>query len=276
MLKDIVVNLTGGGPQDFAADYAVSVAKSFGAHVTGIAFVFDPVIPDAGLGAVSPSLIEMQRDDNARAAKDAASQFVTVAKAAGVSAETRILDASLAGATTEFGRIARRFDIAVVGQSQREYGAAEELMIEGALFESGRPIIVVPYIQKQGLSLERVMVCWDGSRNAARAAADAMPLLARAKAVEVAVVVTGRGSAKELPGADFAQHLARHGLKVDLAELVAADIDVPNTILSHAADAGTDFIVMGGYGHSRWREFVLGGATRGILGSMTLPVLMSH
>ena len=275
MLKDIVVNLTGGGPQDFAADYAISVAKAFGAQVTGIAFVFDPVIPDAGLGAVSPSLIEMQRDDNARIAKDAVSGFVAAAKNAGVSAETRILDASLAGATSEFGRIARRFDIAIVGQSQREYGSAEELMIEGALFESGRPIIVVPYIQKQGLSLERVMACWDGSRNAARAIADAMPFLTRAKAVEL-VIVTEPRKIGETTGTHMAEHLVRHGVAVNVKSISRGDIDVQSALLSHAADNGTDFIVMGGYGHSRLREFIWGGVTRNMLSAMTVPVLMSH
>ena len=275
MLKDIVVNLTGGGPQDFAADYAISVAKAFGAQVTGIAFVFDPVIPDAGLGAVSPSLIEMQRDDNARAAKDAISRFVAAAKGAGVSAETRILDASLAGATAEFGRIARRFDIAAVGQSQREYGSAEELMIEGALFESGRPIIVVPYIQKQGLTLERVMVCWDGGRMAARAIADAMPFLTRAKAVEL-VIVTEPRKIGETTGTHMAEHLVRHGVAVNVKSISRGDIDVQSALLSHAADNGTDFIVMGGYGHSRLREFIWGGVTRNMLNAMTVPVLMSH
>ena len=275
MLKDIVVNLTGGGPQDFATDYAISVAKAFGAQVTGIAFVFDPVIPDAGLGAVSPSLIEMQRDDNARAAKDAVSRFVAAAKSAGVSAETRIIDASLAGATNEFGRIARRFDIAAVGQSQREYGAAEELMIEGALFESGRPIIVVPYIQKQGLTLERVMVCWDGSRNAARAIGDAMPFLTRAKAVEL-VIVTEPRKIGETTGTHMAEHLVRHGVPVNVKSISRGDIDVQSALLSHAADNGTDFIVMGGYGHSRLREFIWGGVTRNMLSAMTVPVLMSH
>ncbi len=275
MLKDIVVNLTGGGPQDFATDYAISVAKAFGAQITGIAFVFDPVIPDAGLGAVSPSLIEMQRDDNARAAKDAVSRFVAAAKSAGVSAETRIIDASLAGATNEFGRIARRFDIAAVGQSQREYGAAEELMIEGALFESGRPIIVVPYIQKQGLTLERVMVCWDGSRNAARAIGDAMPFLTRAKAVEL-VIVTEPRKIGETTGTHMAEHLVRHGVPVNVKSISRGDIDVQSALLSHAADNGTDFIVMGGYGHSRLREFIWGGVTRNMLSAMTVPCLMSH
>ncbi len=275
MIKDIVVNLTSGGPQDFAADYAISVGKAFGAQTTGIAFVFDPVIPDAGLGGVSPSLIEIQRDENARTAKDAVSRFVAAAKGAGVSAETRILDASLAGATSEFARIARRFDVAVVGQSQREYGATADLMIEAALFDSGRPIIVVPYIQKQGLTLDRVMVCWDGGRTAARAIADAMPFLLRAGTVEV-VIVTEPHKTGETTGTQMAEHLARHGVTVTVKSITRGDIGVQSAILSHAADSGANFIVMGGYGHSRLREFILGGVTRNMMSAMTVPVLMSH
>jgi nucleotide-binding universal stress UspA family protein len=275
MLKDIVVNLTGGGPQDFAVNYAVSVAREFGAQLTGIAFVFDPVIPDAGLGGVSPSLIEMQRDENTKTAQDAVNRFMAAAKSAGLSAETRSIDASLAGATGEFGRMARRFDISVVGQGQRDYGATEDLMIEGALFESGRPVIVVPYIQTQGLSLERVMVCWDGGRTAARAIADALPLLMRAKAVEVVVVTEPRKSS-EVDDTHMAEHLTRHGVPAVVKRITRGDIDVQSAILSHAADFSADFIVMGGYGHSRLREFIWGGVTRNMLGAMTVPVLMSH
>jgi nucleotide-binding universal stress UspA family protein len=136
--------------------------------------------------------------------------------------------------------------------------------------------IVVPYVQRDGLKLDRVMVCWDGSRTAARALGDAMPLLARAGNVQVVIVASEPGKSDEIPGADIAHHLARHGLKVELKQIVVHGLDVANTILSHAADSGADFIVMGGYGHSRLREFVLGGATRGILGSMTVPTLISH
>ena len=192
-----------------------------------------------------------------------------------MAATTRVIDGSLAGAATTFGRIARRFDISVVGQAQPEQGAAEELMIEGALFESGRPVIVVPYIQKQGLTLERVMACWDGGRTAARAIADAMPLLERAKAVDL-VIVTEHGKHDEITGANMSEHLARHGVRVEIKRIAKGDIAVQAAILDYAADSGADFMVMGGYGHSRLREFILGGVTRGILGSMTVPVLMSH
>jgi nucleotide-binding universal stress UspA family protein len=164
----------------------------------------------------------------------------------------------------------------VVGQPEPERLAPEELIIEAALFASGRPVVVVPYIQKSGLTLDRVLVCWDGSRNAARAIADAMPFLVKAKMVEVVIVANETDKSNEVPGVDIAQHLARHGLRVDVQRIFSREMDVANTILSHAADTSTDFIVMGGYGHSRVREFILGGATRGILTAMTVPTLMSH
>jgi nucleotide-binding universal stress UspA family protein len=120
------------------------------------------------------------------------------------------------------------------------------------------------------------MVAWDAGRNAARAIADALPFLAKAKAIDVVIVASERPKSDEVPGADIGQHLARHGLKVDVKRIVATDTEIADTLLSHAADTGADFMVMGGYGHSRLREFVLGGATRGVLSSMTIPVLMSH
>jgi nucleotide-binding universal stress UspA family protein len=126
------------------------------------------------------------------------------------------------------------------------------------------------------MTLDHVMICWDGSRAATRAIADGMPLLERAKQIEVVIIAANEAKSNELPGVDLGQHLARHGLKIDVKRMTAPDIDVAATILSYAADTGTDLIVMGGYGHSRLREFVLGGVTRGILESMTVPVLMSH
>jgi nucleotide-binding universal stress UspA family protein len=152
----------------------------------------------------------------------------------------------------------------------------DEVINEGVLFESGRPVIFVPFIHKGAMKLDRMMVCWDGSRAATRAIADAMPLLKKAKQIEVVIISDKPGKEDELSGADLGQHLARHGLKVEVNRIISPDIDVPSTILSHAADSFADMIVMGGYGHSRMREFVLGGATRGLLESMTVPVLMSH
>jgi nucleotide-binding universal stress UspA family protein len=275
MVKDVVVNLSGREPQDFAVNYALSVAKAWGAHLTGIAFLFEPIIPDTMFGGIPPDLIEIQREENTRAAEDAVDRFEAAAKAAGVAAATQTLEATFGGAAALFARIARRFDLAVVGQARRETGPAEELLIEGALFDAGRPMIIVPYIQTQGLKLDRVLACWDGGRTAARAIGDAMPFLERAGAVDL-VTVTEPGKEDESGSASMAEHLSRHGIAVEVRRLSKADIDVHDAILSYAADRSADFIVMGGYGHSRLREFILGGVTRGILATMTVPVLMSH
>jgi nucleotide-binding universal stress UspA family protein len=276
MIQDIVVNLTGGHPQDFASDYAVSLAAGFGAHIAGIAFVYEPVIPGSVLGGLPTDLIEAQRSRNTVAAKESIARFESTAKAATVSAEARTVDASLAGAPDLFGRIARRFDIAVVGQARHEQGASEELMIEGALFGSGRPLIVVPHTHKQGLKLDRIIICWDGSRPAARAIADSLPFLQRAKSIDIVVVTGERDKSGEITGTNMRRHLARHGITVEIKHITRAGAGVQNAILAHASETGADFMVLGGYGHSRLREFILGGVTRSILRSMTVPVLMSH
>ncbi len=276
MIKDIVVNLTvreGGGP---AGDYAVSLAAALDAHLTAIAFIYDPIVPASGTGYIPAEIIETQQADNEKAAKDAITRFSAAASRAGISAEPLTLSASFAGAGERLARIARRFDLAVVGQAEPNISAVEEVIAESTLFGSGRPMVVVPYIQKAPLKLDNVMVCWDGSRPAARAIADAMPLLEKAGRVEIVIVTNERGKQDEIEGADMGQHLARHGLKVDVHRMAGGNIDVADALLSHAADSGTDLIVMGGFGHSRLREFVLGGVTHSIMRSMTVPTLMSH
>jgi nucleotide-binding universal stress UspA family protein len=278
MIKDIVFHLSTRTGETAAIDYAVSVAGAFEAHIAGIAFALDPFIPPTmGIGdAIPADWIDDQREEAEAAADAAIARFEEAVRRNGISAESRRLDASLAGAAQIFGHIARRFDLSIVRQAEPGKAVLEDLVIEAALFDAGRPVLVVPYIQKAALTLDRVMVCWDGGRNAARAVGDAMPFLERAKAVEVVMVQGDAGKADEMPGADIGEHLARHGLKVEVKRIIAADGDVMDTILSHAADAETDFLVMGGYGHSRLREFILGGVTRGILATMTVPVLMSH
>jgi nucleotide-binding universal stress UspA family protein len=276
MIKDIVVNLSVGEKASPAGDYAVSVAAAFDAHLAGIAFLYDPIVPVSGAGYIPAEVIETQERDNEAATKAALERFTAASARAGVTAEPLTLSASFAGVGEQFGRVARRFDLSIVGQAEPETSGVEEIIAESALFESGRPVIIVPYIQKGPLKLDRVMVCWDGSRTATRAIADAMPLLRRSGRVEVVIVANERGKKDEIEGADMGAHLARHGLNVEVNRTALGDIDVADVILSHAADAGSDFIVMGGYGHSRLREFVLGGVTRSIMRSMTAPVLMSH
>jgi nucleotide-binding universal stress UspA family protein len=275
MIKDIVVNLNVAAEANWAGDYAISVAAAFSAHLTGSVLLYAPFVAVSRAGYVPPE-VELIERHNQAAIEAARERFAAASARAGVKAEALTLSASLDGAGDRFGQIARRFDLAVVGQAEPESSAIEEKIVEAALFDSGRPVIVVPYIQKAPLKLDRVMVCWDGSRAAARAIADAMPLLERAGLVEVVIIANERGKLDKIEGADMGQHLTRHGLKVEVKRIDYGNVDGADALLSHAADSDVDFIVMGGYGHSRLREFVLGGVTRSILRTMTAPVLMSH
>ena len=172
---------------------------------------------------------------------------------------------------------ARYADLVVAGQPEAEdegelRGLADELTLS-----AGRPVLFVPYAGKFEKVGERVLVAWDGGREAARAVSDALPFLQRAKAVEVAVFDPERSSRHgQEPGADIGLYLSRHGIKVQVARQSGAGFDVGAQILSRAADTSADLIVMGGYGHARVRELVLGGVTRSLLQAMTVPVLMSH
>jgi len=276
MFKDIVVNLSVRKGSKAVGDYAVSVAETLEAHLTGVAVAFVPSIPGASLGYLPIETIEAQQRENEMAAEDAVDHFTAASAKAGVAAERRVLRTGFPAAAEQFSRIARRFDLAIVGQLEPDVNSVEAAIAESTLFDSGRPIVIVPYIQKAPLTLERVMVCWDGSRAAARAIADAMPLLERAGSVQVVIVTSERGKYDQIEGADMGLHLARHGVKVEVTRIARGKIDVADALLSHAADCSADFMVMGGYGHSRLREFVLGGVGRSMLHSMVVPTLMSH
>ena len=274
MPKDIVVNLMVAGSRDAAATYAVSVASTFDAHLAGVAFAYEPVLPAIVGGGIPESVIEEQREENEKAAKSAVAQFEAAAK--DVKHETRIVPASLAGAADTFGEIARVYDLAIVGQSERDRVGPEELIVEGALFGSGRPILVVPADYQGGMRLDRVLVCWNGGRNAARATANAIPFLQRANAVEIVTVGTEALTAAETSATDLSRHLARHGITAEVKRIEPGNLKVSAAILNYAAKSGAGMLVMGGYGHSRLREFILGGTTRGVLAAMTVPTLMSH
>jgi nucleotide-binding universal stress UspA family protein len=274
MIQDIIVSLAVGRPHDPAMGFAISVAETFDAELAGIAFCYAPVVVAGPMDAIPADLIESQQAENTKAAREAITRFKEAAATVDLPAEMQTIEAGAEEAPSTFGRLARAFDLAIVSQSQPETAGPEERIVEAALFESGRPVIIVPYIQKAGLKLDRVLVCWDGSRTAARALADAMPLLELAKSIEIVTVGNGHeGDKGQL--ASVEKHLARHGLTAETKQ-ITADVDVASTILSHAADSSADLIVMGGYGHSRLREFILGGVTRDILNAMTVPVLMSH
>ena len=275
MIKDIILNLERDESQDQVRDYAFSIADRFEAHITGVAFGGLNIPAFAQLEFPSHITAEMM-GKGAATARAAVARFDAAAKRNLLSSDHHlVLDSE--GKPGVFAKLARRCDLSVLMQSDPN-GVNNDALIEAALFDSGRPVVVVPYIQKDVLTLDRVICCWDGSRAAARAINDALPLLMKAQDVELLTVLSEktRKVRDEMGGVEMAEHLARHKLKIDVKTTLAVDIDVNSTILSHATECSASMLVMGGYGHSRMREFFLGGATRGILSSTTVPVFMSH
>lgn len=276
MIKDILVTLPAGDAPSAALDYAVTVARTFDAHLTGVAFLQDL----AGAGALFDGTAAIVLNDYRReveiTAEVAKARFQETWRREGLSAESIVLTAEAIHLPELLARTARRFDLTILPQADPTGGGTEDAMIEAALLGSGRPIVIVPHFQEGGAKFERVLVCWDGSHNAARAIADAMPFLTRAKQAEVLTVAHDEKPDDSMSGRSIAHHLCRHGVSVEIRHIVAHGQDVSLRIRSHAAQQAADLIVMGGYGHSRIREFILGGATRDMLGSTNVPTLMSH
>ena len=276
MVKDIVVNLPLSGSDD-VTPFAASVAGHFGAHLTGVAFVYEPVMPMVEIGAAVPQrLIDEQMAEARERAQAAADRFRFEVRGEDIATSIRQIEASPDSAPRKFAELARAFDMAIVGQVNRDKDEEiDDLIAEAALFESGRPTLIVPYIQSKSFKLDRVAIAWDGSRAAARAIADALPMLDRAGSVQLLSIYGENTERDNFESAGMMDHLRRHGVEV-AAKSMPMTVDVTSTILNFMADQGTDLLVMGGYGHSRLREFILGGATRRILQSMTAPTLMSH
>lgn len=274
--KDILVHVDNLEPCEARLTAAVGLAQAFDARLTGIFVRARPYIPPYAEVQISPEILEAQAEELERMAEKAGETFQAVAKSSGVANEWRSID----GTSLEVLNMhARYFDLIVVGQ-----GNPQDILLPGdrdmpddMIMSGGRPTIVVPFVGDYPVIGRNVLVAWDGGAAAARAVHDALPLLKAAKSVTIMVVNPKRllPDIGDVPGADIAAHLARHGVKAE-ADHVESDIDPGAMLLSRVADKGADLIVMGAYGHARWREIVLGGVTDHILNHMTVPVLMTH
>ncbi|NEW88025.1 MULTISPECIES: universal stress protein [Rhodopseudomonas] len=277
MPSDIVVHIPADRPADGVVACAVSVAKAFDAHLDGIVCTYQPINPAIMVGASAAyyaAATQHNTDSDEAAAR--LDQFEIAARAAGVTHGARSICDTPVLANQALSEISRLYDLTVLMQPDRARPGHQDPLPEAVLFSSGKPMLMVPYIHTGPLAFDRVLICWDGGRPAARAVHDAMPFLGRAQTIDVVAVnededVVGQASSNALLA-----HLLRHDLAATGHQLTAAPGNIHNTILSFAADSGANLLVMGGYGHSRLREFILGGVTRGIFKSLTLPALISH
>jgi nucleotide-binding universal stress UspA family protein len=276
--KDLLVLVDESPSGAHRIDLAVQMASVFGAHLTGLCVSEPSELRPSVLAQFPPEVLDML----SRVAHEDAARVKAVwdarlhAADAGVSTEWRAAE----GDSGEVASVHARYaDLTVLGQVDPDNPIGASDLPEQVILGSGRPVIVVPYAGKFKRIGQRVMVAWNASREATRAVNDAMPILERAASVRVVSVNPGDGPPwghGAVPGADISLHLARHGVRVEAETINADDVRVDDALLSRAFDVGADLIVMGGYGHSRLGEFVLGGATRHILRQITIPVLMSH
>lgn len=274
--KDILVHVDDTGACDARLDVAVGLAERFEAHLTGVYVDAGIALPTLTDVQISPALLESLEEDRRTRCEGAARRFDARLARSAAAREWRLVEGTLVPTLTRHARYA---DLVVMGQDSPEEGTiVVGGLPDGITLACGRPVLIVPYIGTTAAPGKRVIVAWNGSREAARAVNDALPLLAGADTVEVLCFNAASGAERDadVPGADICLHLARHGVNAQARQVVASDIDVGEMLLSQAADYSADLIVMGAYGHARLREMVLGGTTRQLLRHMTVPVLMAH
>jgi nucleotide-binding universal stress UspA family protein len=284
-LKDILVHLDTTEASRTRLRLVAALAAQHDAHLTAL-HVVDVALPamvagdPSGGAAALGALLDRLREDALADAARVEAEFRELLRREGLAGEWRLIE----GMTPhQVALNARYADLVVIGQEDPEgggiaAGGSSGVIVEQALFASGRPVLIVPYAGRFEAIGRRVLVGWNASREAARAVNDALPLLARAETVAVLAAnpEDDPGTHGDLPGADIALHLARHGVTVGATRTVAPDMNAADLLLNQAADMNADLLVVGAYGHSRVRELVLGGVTRSLLRQMTVPVLMSH
>lgn len=271
--KDILVHVDNSARCRARLEVAALLARAQDGHVIALNVRTRPVLPPFLTSQFGPEIEKVRNVFNAEAAQEARAFFDQLKPHYGVTAEWRDVDGTLA---ENVGLHARYADVTVIGQSEEDDG---DPALPGALVLAvGRPVLVVPYAGSFSTIGQRVIVAWNGSREATRAVHDALPVLRGAKLVHVIAVNPTGGMAGhgDVPGADICLHLSRHGVNAVCEHIKSDDLNVGEMLLSRAADEAADLIVMGAYGRSRLRELVLGGATRHILRHMTVPVLLSH
>ena len=277
MFRNLLVHIPTERPARPAVDGSISLAIACKAHLDAVAIGYDstniPFVAEGGAAIASIYAADHQRAEE-RAAS-ALGVFETEAKLAGISYRCRAVAGIPEEASAMFAASARLHDLTIVSQAEPDHASFDNHLPRDVLFHSGGPVLFFPYTFHGAFRAKRIGICWDGSRLAARALRDAMPLLAQADSLTVIAINAAAESIEPTP-AKLVAYLASLGLAAAIISLAADRSDVQPSILSLAADENLDLLVMGGYGHSHLHELIFGGVTREMLRAMTVPTLMSH
>lgn len=274
--RDILVALT-SYPEPTpvsVVEEAVSVASLLGAHIAALSCEVHVEVPGHFIsGAVVglPGIIAEEVGKSRRNAQDLLAAFEAAAAKAGISCETVLEKCKTLEVPELLVEYARLRDLTIMPESNDRWHA------EAVMFGSGRPTLILPQKPRsRPLALGTVAVAWDFSRAAARAVSDARPLLEKAKKVRVVTVLNEKRLDQKHSAEELSKNLARHGIDVVLDRVDAKGRPIGAVLEAYTASHAADLLVMGAYGHSRLREFVLGGATNSLLSKPPLPILFSH
>ena len=285
-MKHLLLELDDSPDADSSRDVAIELARAHEGFVTGlyVHITRTPRLPYTTATMISAQMSsELNRaartdvEDQQRIQDETIDRFMRAAAAAGVAADHHVELVGEGGTPTpHLVRYGRTADAIVIGRKSDADGDPANLdVVHDVLFGAGVPVIVVPSKLMDGAG-RRVLIAWNGSRESARAVKDALPFLEKAERVTVLCVGQTRAGANIRPGEEVTRYLGYHGIEASLDNIDEGSMTVGDAILMHQGDIGADMLVMGGYGHSRLREFVLGGVTKRILERCPTPVLMSH
>lgn len=255
---------------------AINLCGEFDAHLIAVYVVSPYDVPVFIESSIGPELVEAARQALWDRAAEVEKTCEGIAREAGLSVEWRAVEGEPVSILNEHGRYS---DLLVLGQSDPDDpGDTSPDVADHVVMECGTPCLIIPYIGPKEPITDTVLVAWNGSIESARAVREAMPFLQRAKRVEVLLInpEDNELQAGDIPGADIATYLARHGVKTKSHCIHNKQITAGDVLLSHAADISAGLLVTGAYGHNRLREKILGGVTRHLFEHMTAPVLMSH
>lgn len=275
--RDITVHLTLDPRNDTRIQVAIAMARRFGARISGLFTVPPPNVPYYMGEYIPTELIQKQMDEAQKASVAAREKFLAICGSAEV--EHRWLASDMT--PVEALRLAARAsDIAIVGQPDPNpsdpasvpYGT--DVLPHELALQAGRPILAIPHAGTFGEIGRNILIGWNGKREAARAVHDAMPLLRAAETVHLVLVAPEKKG--RTPLSEMAEHLQRHGLRLQTSAIDSGGQRVGLALLAEAQARQADMVVMGAFGHSRLREMVFGGVTETVLSSMTLPVLLSN
>ena len=275
-LKDILLHVDTNKSTQTRTEAAIRLAIQHRAHVVGLFTIFPLSLPPYVANEFPADVLEMQKKQGMNEMQEAKQRFESLISTGGVSYEWRVEHGHYEQLLCEH---ARYVDLLILGQHDPDDTMVlSDTSPDSVVLRSGRPAIIVPYIGIPESFPKRALVAWNGKRESLRAINDALPILQKCSFVKVASFIEEAEKAKaiSLSEKDIIHHLSRHGVDAKAEIVNSSGLDVGNALLSFVADDVMDMLVMGCYGHSRFRELLLGGVTKRILAEMTIPVLMSR